>query len=323
MVEASSDRVVVRGRLPREGPLLVASALAAMAVVPLISPGPLTPARVAMALVLGGIAAAIGRGAVGRRRELAIDVSSGEIVFGRDRYPLTAARRFLLTTTGGEAAEPRVAYRAELELEGSTRVVVLEGTDPGAVLHDLGRLLEHLQLPVRRGWGIPADAEPWRPATSERSAPAPHPARMRIAPLPSQRRAAIAVTGGALFTTIAMSVMFGTRLRQGSDVAPLSWALAVVTVTLLYLIGLFIATDHVALAIGDGRVRVERRAFGRARSRWELPLSEVRRAYAVGPDVDEPRHVLVETPRGAVAIACSGADAGALARALGSPETES
>ena len=121
---------------------------------------------------------------------------------------------------------------------------------------------------------------------------------------------------GAIFTTIAMSVMFGARVRRGDAVAPLSWALAIGTIALLYLIGIFIATDHLAIRSDGDLVRIERRAFGRVRTAREIRRGDVIAAYTVGPAPDDPRHVLVETREGLVSLPAVGDSATTLVRAL-------
>jgi hypothetical protein len=185
------------------------------------------------------------------------------------------------------------------------------------VLSDLGAVLEQVDLPVRGGWCMPKGVEPWR--RPERPAGRRSSGRtlsLRAEPLPSQRRAAIAVLGGAIFTTIAMSVMFGARVRRGDAVAPLSWALAIGTIALLYVIGIFIASDHLAIRSDGDLVRIERRAFGRVRTAREIRRGDVIAAYTVGPAPDDPRHVLVETHEGVVSVPAAGDSASTLVRAL-------
>jgi hypothetical protein len=113
-----------------------------------------------------------------------------------------------------------------------------------------------------------------------------------------------------------MGVMFGARLRRGDAVAPLSWALALGTIALLYAIGIFVATDHLAIDANAERVRIVRRAFGRIRSELELRRADVVAAYAVGPSAEDRRHVVVETQSGWVSVAIAGDAATALARTL-------
>jgi hypothetical protein len=317
LARVTPERIELEGRLAREGPLLVAIGLGVLAVLPLVAPGSLTLLRLVGAAGLAALAALVARGSAGARRRVVIHPDRDELSANGHRYALSTARSFVLATSGGaDDAAPRIGYRVEIELTGGARVTLLEHADPAVVIGDLRRLLERLALPVREGWALPNGIDPWRAGQAPPHRSPANAVELRAAPLPSQRRAATAVLGGAVFTLVAMGVMFGGRLRRGDSVAPLSWALAIGTVAVLFAIGTYVATEQVVVRVRDGAIRVERRALGRARRGWQVAVSELVSAHAVGPSPSDLRHVLVDTTRGVYSIPCAGDAAEQIAAAL-------
>jgi hypothetical protein len=320
LARATPERIELEGRLPREGPLLVAIGLGVFALVPLLAPGNLTPLRVVGSLALAALAALVGRGSAGRRQRVIIRPGQDELCANGRRYALATARSFVLATSGGaDDSAPRISYRVELELaDPGSSLTLLEHADPAVVITDLRRLLTQVPLPVRAGWALPTDVQPWREREQTEREAAPFAAiELRAAPLPSQRRAAVTVLGGAVFTLVAMGVMFATRLRRGDSVAALSWSLAIATVAVLLVIGTYVATEQVVVRrAADGVLRVERRVLGRRRGGWEVAGAKLLSAYAVGPSRSDLRHVLVETTEGVRSIPCAGEVAERIAQAL-------
>ncbi len=308
---ASPEQIKLRQSRRTRAPLLVGVAFGALALLPLCSPGPLTPWRVLTSAVLVLSAILLIRftrprstQVVLRVRDRVVERDGLEIPIGQSAVQLVGARDEV-------TRYPGAMYQAVLLLPDGRRELLLERDDPAGVLSDLIRIRKELRLPVRAGWGLPTDAKPWeRPGDNT-----PQPARA-FAPIdmtalrhPSQRASAVTTLIGGVGTATAMGIMMEAQHDRGLPVSGLSLALAGGTVALILLVGAFIATDRLRIR-GDGDVlHFERRALGIVWKRHTFKRTALRHVWAVGPDPGVPRHLLLQLDNELLSVRCLGEQA--------------
>jgi len=308
----SPERLEFRRYRRTRAPVLVGVAFAALALLPLLSPGPVTAWRVITSAVLLLSAFLLVR--FTRPRSTQVVLRIRDRVLERDglEFPLGNCSVQLVGARDEETSYPGAVYRAELVLAdaGGRRELLLERDEPAGVLSDLIRIREVLPLPVRAGWGLPADAAPWDPARLEQSPPARGGAHIdaRVLRHPAQRSSAVTTLIGGVGTATAMGIMIGAQRERGLPVSSLSLSLAGATVVLILLIGAFIASDRLRIQ-GDDELCIERRALGVAWKRQLIQRSALRHAWTVGPDPTEPHHLLLQLDSGLIALPCVGEQA--------------
>jgi hypothetical protein len=290
-------------------PVLVGVAFAALALLPLLSPGPVTAWRVITSAVV--LLSAILLIRFTRPRWTHVVLRVRDRVLERDglEIPLGDCAVQLVGARDEAPPYPGATYRAELVLPDADgrRELLLERDEPAGVLSDLIRIRAVLPLPVRGGWGLPADAAPWDTPKQEQSPPrrggAPIDALVRRHP--AQRSSAVTTLIGGIGTATAMGIMIGAQRERGLPVSALSLTLAGATVVLIVLIGAFIASDRLRIQ-GDDELCIERRALGIAWKRQTIQRSALRHAWTVGPDPAEPHHLLLQLDSGLLALPCVG-----------------
>lgn len=307
---ATPDRIDFHRKVAVRSPVLVGVALVALAFVPLIAPGAIDELRVLASLLLGGAGVALVRATRSRIERFHLDLRGHRLVGPALDCSTDGARAIALAGSGLAQLHPAALYRAELCLADGRREPLLENQDPARLLRDLSVVLEHLELPVEAGWGLPENATPWRPAPA-RAAPPPDPPRRHIdvhAPTsPYQRIAGITTLGGGVFTLVAMGLMMTARVERGESLSLLSVVLPALTVVLVLLVGALVLTRRTTVA-GNGSLCVQRRALGFRVGQLEIPFERIRHAWAVGPDATV-RHVLLQLDDGPVAFACASDEA--------------
>lgn len=317
--KASPERLEFHRYRRTRAPLLVGVAFAALALLPLLAPGPVTVWRLLTSVVLVVTAVLLIR--ITRPRSARIVLRVRDRVLERDGREIRLGQCSvqLVGALDEETAYPGAMYRAVLVLPDGRRELLLERDEPAGVLSDLARVREVLPLPVRSGWGLPPDAAPWERPTKTAASSRRAATRVDMATLRhrSQRSSAITTLIGGIGTATAMVIMMGAQRDRGLPVTGLGLALAAATVVLILLVGAFIATDRLHIH-GDRELSVERRALGFVWKRQTIPRTALRHVWAVGPDPAEPRHLLLQLDSGLVALRCVGEQARELRAALDS-----
>lgn len=302
----SPGRLEFRRHRRSRAPLLVGVAFAALALLPLLSPGPVTLFRALTSVVLVASAVLLIRFTRPQSARVVLRVRDRILERDGEEISLGSCSAELVGAKDQEAAQPGSMYRVELVLEDGRRELLLEHEDPADVVADLIRIREVLPLPVVSGWGLPQDAAPW-----EAPAPAADTAQghvdLTVLRHPAQRSSAITTLIGGVATATAMGIMIGAQAERGDPISRLSVVLAGATVVLILLIGAFIATDRIRIW-GDTELRIERRALGIVWKRQLIPRAALRHAWAVGPDA-EPHHLLLQLDSGLLALRCVGEQA--------------
>ena len=291
---ASPARLELSKRTSVRAPLLSALALLGMALASLLAPGGLTPSRGAFVAFLVGVSLLLLASSLPRRSGIRISLDTGLFEHEARRTPLGRVR-FLALTTAGDALDrtPRARYRVEASFDDGEQVVLLERADPARVLADLRTLLGHWSVPLRRGWGLPETAEPWRESGPALSKPVT-PLSVSGRPHESELGAGLCTLGGGLVIGTAMTVMHLSRIRRGELTDALSFALSGITLSLVLLIAAFLLTDRVVAETRAGELVLTRRALGLALSTRRVPLERLRGVYAVGMSAASPHHLLVD-----------------------------
>lgn len=310
LVRATAERLEFQRHIPVRSPVLVGVAFIALALLPLLAPGTVDATRIACSLALAVAGLALVRITRARVESFHVDLARHELTGPRTALSLDGATGIALAGTGHADLHPAARYRAELCLADGRRALLLENADPALLLRDLVRVLEHLDLPVLPGWGLPEHATPW--ITPAAKAPKARDGASAFAERaltsPFQRIAGLTTIGGGVFTMVAIGIMMTARLDRGESIAPLGVALPVATVLLAFLVGFGVLTDRTSIT-RNGALEVERRALGIRVGGLAIPVERIRQAWAVGPDPAQRRHVLLELDDGPVAFACAGDDA--------------
>jgi len=317
LTHASPSRLVFTRKRSLGATVLSAGALAVMGSLPLLAPGPMTSGRAALVLSLFAISALLILLDYRRTERISVALERGAIETSQRSLPLSQARFIALSSTGStHERAARGRYRAELVMDGSERVILIERVDPAQVLADLRRVLRHWSLPVRSGWGLPETADPWR----EREAtPARAPSEIVTGsgqPFASERGAGWCVLGGFIVIGTAVSLMHGARIRKGADTSALSWTLTTTLLVVVLALSLFLLSDRVVARADSDGLLLERRAFGLRLHGQALPWSRLRGVWAVGVDPNVPQHLLMDLGTELLAFPFAGEAARDFARAL-------
>ncbi len=260
------------------------------ALLPLLAPGPWTLPRLATALTLLGVATALTRRWWGPPDRVELDLSTGHLRAGRQRYPLERARAWVLRGAEALDHEGPERYRVHLLFAGGQEVLVLADSNAGAVLCDLRALHERLALPVRAGWGLPEEPERWlRPA----GVPAPTGERFVAERSPHQRATGgLLLLGGAL-TSLLMGRLYLLHVLRGEPHLPLSAVLPLGFCGALLLLGLSVLTDRSELLDAD-RLVLTRRTLGVAWRTSTIHRARVHALWTVGTVPHVARHLLLD-----------------------------
>ncbi len=222
-----------------------------------------------------------------------------------------------MTTTTELDEAPRRRYRVELALAAGHHIRLLEGSDPARVLRDLRQVVLKLELPVRSGWELPANATPWLASPSAAHPPptaAPFVAEAR--PHVSQGRTAVTVLTGAIVTSVAMGIMLVSRIRRDESLSALSLALTLGTVAILILLALLLTGLRTRVRWADGVLQLESGVFGRSWSVASVDAAELRGVYAVSATPGTVEHILLDTGDDLVAVPCAGGGGEAVREAM-------
>ena len=206
--------------------------------------------------------------------------------------PLEAAQAWVLATGGGGSG---FRYEISLEVREGVRWPVLMGSDPAVLLEQLARALRVLDLPVRRGWGLPDDAFPWDRARAGPAGPW-QPTGTRPVSWPvrgEQHRITWALSVGTTLVALILTVIAVARIGNGEPIAAMSAGLALGLVVLLALIALAVGTERVTLSLKP-RLAIRHHRFGLwTVSHIELDETQWTRAHIVESKAE--RHLLLET----------------------------
>jgi hypothetical protein len=193
---------------------------------------------------------------------------------------------------------------------GGREEPLLEHTSLHVVARDLGRILDVTGLPLENALGIPAEylRSTGKAAVREREA-------LTIFGISSasERRAARAVVGGALFATF----VFGSSLlRASSPVSTLSIALPTLSVLLLAMFGAWMMSKRSSVRISSDGIEVEEIALGQRRRVLTIPAHELLGACTVEHG-ELALQVLFATTRGPRTLPLFGDAARRVAAAVG------
>ncbi len=178
-------------------------------------------------------------------------------------------------------------YRVVLA-ERMTSLVLLEHDDPAVVLADARRVAE--------ATGVRFQAPDW-------AGPAAHPEELTARVIsgslwPAQKRAARAAQGGAIF----ILVVFLWSIRAESEVSLLSALLPLASVALALVVGAVLLSLRVRVDVGPHGLRMAKVLFGRSRVVLDIPAAKLLALHTVTHPRFAPRHLLVETSDGPVAL---------------------
>jgi hypothetical protein len=269
-------------RRPRE-PVAVAGVLfLGLALLPLVSNGPLTLLRAitALGLALGAVLCFVL--GLPRERRLALPERS-------------STQRLVLSGTSNIEGYAVVAVAPS-----GARRVTLSGADPGRVLGDALALSAELGVPLEPGWGLDRDAlGVLRAPASTPLLSDPLVLRHRV--VPDQAIGAGTALWASAFILGATVVMALSPARP--NVAPTALALVLPCLTSLFAlaVGLWLLGLRETLTIENGRMTRRRRWFKKPLgASTETPA--VVGLYAVAPFGGPSRHLLAATRNGPLGI---------------------
>ncbi len=316
--QASAERLEVMRRTSMKAPWFIAFALALIAMLPLLSGGTPTLARIVASALLLFASASLFAFSRPREQLTSLDLREKTITSKRGKISLERARYYALQGAGHSPADEaaRNRYRVDLVLDDGRPIPLLERADPARVLGDLRAALRYLPLPVKGGWGLPSAAEPWkgdRPIVPA----ADREVEAHGRPMPSETGAGICALGGTLVIGTVIVLAHMARIENNRPTSGLSDALNATLLFLLVSITTFLLTDRISVVRRGAALLVERRAFGFRLGNKSIALDGFRGAFAVGP-TEIPLHVLIDLGDNLVAIPMVGEPAHALVRALGS-----
>jgi hypothetical protein len=297
-VRASTPEIIeLRGRKSVGTPLIVGCAMLAWPpLAAVIAEGPPTTERLLAAFALVALASAF----------IALGWPRAYVVRIRPRERTLQVARRRASTIGDDAvfrlmaapAKPvagPLRYGVALERRGAEPVLLLTDNEPASVLRDLGKIREHLPLPVLAGWGLSHAAVPWLTGVT----PAVSPARAREDdPVePVRRRATTAmcvVTAGA----VGLLVMEAHGRASGGGIAlPVSLILPALSICILGTITFVVAALKPRISAGRELSFAWRlgalRLFPRS-----IDAATVRGAEVVSPTGARGRHLLMFTEQG-------------------------
>jgi hypothetical protein len=305
----------LRSELKPRPPIVVALAFWFAASLPLLVPEGRTVAHYASSALFAAIGVALAHTSF-RQQRRRLSFADGTFSAEDRVVPLAHAREIALTGSDGDSVEP--VYQAELVLESGQRELLLEHRDPARVVRDLAALLPQLELPVRRGWGLPDGASPWKaPVVSGSSIPDQEVKSevVEVPRSPAQRRPAYALTIGACVLAAVQAILVAPAIQGAAEVSALSIGLGVTSVFAVLLLGLLVWTREFVVRLGP-RVAIELRLLGLGLRTLATAPSPPRGAWPVSPEGRSPLHVLIATDGDPLSVPCEGTAAAALAHRL-------
>lgn len=293
-------------------PLIVGAAASAFATLPMLAPGELTPSRAATVLGLLGFAA--GCGALGwpRRRRFQIELGPSGFSLGGRWFESAPNHHIRLGSDPPRIADDgRNDYEAHLSLAGGDDRLLLRGSNPGRLMNSLLEIQKRWDVDILPGWGLPAGffravAEPPQSRSSEwKVSEVNAPAHVE------QSRIARTLGLGCAFVFTFSCLQLVRRVVQGGATSWFSILLPCVTVALIAVLALTIATAKVRFTDRGKDLRITESVLGITVRQRELPKEDILGAFAVSPHPpsSEARHILLLTRSGAHAIPCSGSAA--------------
>jgi hypothetical protein len=316
--QASRSRLSFEGRSPASAPLMLVPVVSGLALVPWLSPSPLTWQRLLTAFLLAAAALVLARIGWARLRRVDVLPGSRELVVDGVTRSFTDAPRWALEAYLEPLDRQGCRYAAVLEL-GAERWTLLQGSAPDRVLADLGQVLAVWPAPVSSGWGLPEHVRPWDFALSaartfdERAEAA---AQVIYGP---RFGAATGLAGVLVLITITVAAdmvfLVSTGAASLSDVHPLSIALPSVMVFGLVCLTVWIASARSALVIGRSVVLTTASLLYNA-TRGSVRAEVVRGVHVVGAEGGGHRHLLIESDDGPLAMLVNAPDARGLAQRL-------
>ncbi len=307
MLVLRADEVVIEGarHSRRRATWLTAIGFVVMASIPLMGSGPMTGLRWATSLTLLAMAAGLFAFARPRRTQVRLRKQGANLSINgqnvrRDQVELVMGAGQLTDGT------PSSDYMVHLRVAEHPDMLLLEGRHPDRVLMDLRQLAEHLELPVRSGWGLPDAASPWKAADPTRTLPQQV---LELHPFQRQRRVAFTVAAGTVGMAVAIWLMVSARLDLGRSIVWGSYALAGLTLVAAGLVAFGAWTDRCIVSISQTGIEVEHRMFGMRVGTTHTPAKRWVGAYRVHSTEGELVHVLLDLGDKLVAVACAGDEA--------------
>jgi hypothetical protein len=307
---ATRETLEVEGRTRTRSLALGAAAFAALAALPVITPGALTSGRLIGAAALATLALALALWSRPRRRRFVVHLPEQLLrEQGRPDISLRAARAVHLTGAGARSSTTaHECYRAELELPDGSRELLFESNEPAAVLRDVQAFVDCWPLPVRPGWGLPSDFE----LSSTRAAPEPA-LDVSVTDLElvtpvhaSEKAAGITVLVGSVATAVIMSLIYSRHLQRGNPGSVLSVALGAGTVAMLLLIAAVLLTDRLHVRVARDRITLRRQVLGWPRTVTSVERPHLAGIWSVSPAGADPQHLLLRTERSFESVRCVG-----------------
>jgi hypothetical protein len=257
--------------------------LAILGTLPLLGPGEIGAGRVAMSLALGCAAALLIRSALPRREVSVLERSGTKVsIAGELHEPLA----IVLGGVREDSQNSALSFQADL-ITPSTRVRLLDATDPGLVASQAEELARFMAVPLEPGWGL--DPSALRARGDDRWRPEPATVRVVGLPDPSQRAAGFTALGSTLFILCFVTALLSGRWERGLPIATLSLVLPTLIVTFGFAVSAWLLGGRSELSLSSQGLDFVRVWPFR---RQTLPLSELQGVFAVSPNGSTPTHVL-------------------------------
>lgn len=281
-LERKDGAVAISERRRAEPVMIAAVPFLALAVLPLATPGAVTPARVVGTLALSGGALLC-------------------FLIGRPRVRVAPMRLDDADRLELVSAESMDGYRADLVYRDGSRRCVLARSEPAGVLADALSLSTELGVPLRPGWGLDEEALAVLrdPATT-----GPYLDARTIEDhglLPDQRIGAMTALWATLFVPGATLVLTLSPARPDEPPTSLALILPLLTALLSGVITALLFGLRQRVVIRGGRLETIRSWFGRP-LRDKATVEAVSGVFGVAPDGGAAEHLLVATPSGPIAI---------------------
>lgn len=279
MIVLEQDREGARllERRPCQPVALVGTLFLALALLPLISEGPVDMLRAITALSLALVAVLCFVLGLPRAR----------------RLPLPAVATTQRLVLSGTSNIEGYVVRA---VPGSDRSVVLAGADPGCVLSDALALSALLGVPLEPGWGLDRDA--LRLLRSPENAPLlTQPLELRHRIVPDQAIGTGTTLWAALFIPSATTVLALSPARPSLTPTVLALVLPALTALYALVVGLWLLGLRETLTLEGGHL-TRRRLWFKKPLGSALETPGVVGLYAVSPLGGRATHVLAATRNG-------------------------
>jgi hypothetical protein len=269
-------------RRPRRPVALAGVLFLMLALLPLVSDGPVTSLRAVTALALGLGASLCFVLGLPRARRLPVPERA------------SAARLELCGNSNIEG------YAVAAVAPSGAKTIVLSGADPGRVLADALALSAELGAPVEPGWGLDREALGVlrAPATAPLVA---EPLRLEHRVVPDQAIGAGTALWGAAFILGATLVFSLSPARP--NVAPTALALVLPVLTSFYalVVGLWLLGLRETLTLEGATLTRARRWFGKPLGTATATPAVVG-VFVIAPLGGPSRHLLVATRKGPVGL---------------------